>query len=39
MSESIKNIAKAQANMQKELTDTKKDTKGYGYLYTNLTLW
>ena len=36
MSESIKNIAKAQANMQKELTDTKKDTKGYGYLYTNL---
>ena len=36
MSESIKNIAKAKANMQKELTDTKKDTKGYGYLYTNL---
>jgi hypothetical protein len=36
MSESIKNIAKAQASMQSELMDTKKDTKAFNYYYTNL---
>ena len=35
-SESIKNLAKAQAKLQAEVQDISKDAKGYGYKYTSL---
>ena len=35
MSDSIKNLAVAQANIQKEIEDIAKDSEGYGYKYTS----
>ena len=35
MSDSIKNLAVAQANVQKEIEDIAKDSEGYGYKYTS----
>ena len=35
MSDSIKNLAVAQANIQKEIEDIAKDSEGYGYNYTS----
>lgn len=35
MSESIKNLATAQVEIQKEIADMPKDSKGYGYTYTS----
>ena len=35
MSDSIKNLAVAQANVQKEIEDIAKDSEGYGYNYTS----
>jgi len=35
MSESVKNLAKAQLKVQEEIKDIGKDSKGYGYNYTS----